>query len=86
METMSTETLPLMIDAYICKRFERVAAQAGHNPSALANAVLRDFLDECDEYDAAIQAGIDDAEAGRLISFEEVKANVEAQLAALRAR
>lgn len=83
---MSTETLPLLIDPDVRARLERVATDTGHTASALAGAVLRDFLDESDAYDAAIQAGIDDVEAGRVVSFEEVKADVEAQLAALRAK
>ena len=82
---MSTEALPLLVDADIRVRLERVAAETGHSASALAGAVLRDFLDEDDAYVAAIQVGIDDVEAGRVISFEELKADVAAQLATLRA-
>lgn len=83
---MSTETLPLLIDANIRMRLERVAQESGHNASTLAGAVLRDFLDESDAYVAAIQEGIDDVEAGRVVSFEEFKADVEKQLAALMSR
>ncbi len=83
---MSTETLPLLIDANIQARLERVARETGHNASALAQAVLRDFLDESDAYDAAIQEGIDDCEAGRVVSFEDLKADVEKQLAALMSK
>ncbi len=83
---MSTETLPLQIDANIQARLERVARETGHNASALAGAVLRDFLDESDAYDAAIQEGIDDVEAGRVVSYEDVKRDVEARLAELMAR
>jgi predicted transcriptional regulator len=82
---MSTEALSLLIDADIRARLDRVAAETGHSASALAGAVLRDFLDEDDAYVATIQVGIDDVEAGNLIDFEVVKANVAAQLAKLSA-
>ncbi len=83
---MSTETLPLLIDANIQARLERVARETGHNASALAQAVLRDFLDESDAYDAAIQEGIDDCEAGRVVPYEDVKRDIEARLAELMAK
>lgn len=83
---MSPKTQPLMIDEDIRARLEKVAAERGHSASKLAGAVLRDFLDDDDEFAAMVQVGIDDAEAGRLISFEDFKADVEAQLAPLRAK
>lgn len=86
LNVMSTETSSLLIDAEVHARLERVASEAGHNASALAGAVLRNFLDENDAYDAAIQAGIDDVDAGRVVSFEEFKADVALQLGALRAK
>jgi predicted transcriptional regulator len=80
---MGTEALPLMIDADVRARLERVAAEAGHSAADLAGAVLREFLDENDAYDAAIQEGIDDVEAGRVVEYDVVKAEIEAQLAEL---
>ncbi len=77
---MSTELLPLMIDADVRARLERVAAERGHNASSLAGAVLRDFLDEDDQFAAMIQVGIDEANAGELIDFEVVKARMEERL------
>ncbi len=82
---MSTEALPLMVDADVRTRLERVAAETGHSASALAAAVLREFLDEDDAYVATIQAGIDDVEAGRVVEYDEVRAKIEAQLAQLLA-
>lgn len=83
---MSTETLPLDIDADIRERLDRVARQTGHSVSKLAGAVLRDFLDESDAYDAAIQEGIDDVEAGRVVELDVVKAEIDALLADLSTR
>lgn len=77
---MSTETLPLMVDADIRARLERVAAESGHSASALAGAVLRDFLDESDQFAAMVQVGIDEADAGELIDFDVVKARVQETL------
>jgi predicted transcriptional regulator len=83
---MSTETLPLLVDADVRARLERVAAETGHSASALAGAVLREFLDEDDQFAAMVQEGIDEADAGKLISFEDFKADVAAQLAKLSAK
>lgn len=77
---MSPKTQPLMIDEDIRARLERVAAERGHSASKLAGAVLRDFLDEDDEFAKMVQVGIDQADRGELIDFEVVKDNLQQKL------
>jgi predicted transcriptional regulator len=78
---MSPKTQPLMIDEELRARLERVATERGHSASALAGAVLRDFLDEDEEFAAMVQVGIDDVEAGRVVEYDQVKRKIEARLA-----
>lgn len=83
---MSPKTQPLMIDEELRARLERVATERGHSASALAGAVLRDFLDEDDEFAAMVQVGIDDVEAGRLVDYDQVKQKIQARLASLQTK
>jgi predicted transcriptional regulator len=74
------------LDPQLWARLERLAQGAGRSVSELAGAVLRDFVDENERQLAAIDAGIAAADAGDLIEYDEVKADVQAKLAALAAR
>lgn len=88
---MATHTLPSLDsipaqDPDVWARLERLAAVAGRSVSELASAVLRDFVDESEQHLAALEAGVAAADAGDLIDFEEVEADLEKKLAALSAR
>lgn len=74
---------PTGFDAHLWKRLETVAESAGRSASELADALLRDFLDENERHLAAIDVGIAAADAGDLIDFEEVEADIQKKLAAL---
>ena len=88
---MSTRVLagvnpPLDLDPQLWARLKKLAETADRSVSELAAAALRGFLDENERHLAAIDAGIAAADAGELIDFAEVEANVETKLAALLAR
>lgn len=74
---------PTSFDADLWKRLETLAESTGRSASELADAVLRDFLDENERHLAAIDVGIAAADAGELIDFEDVDADVQKKLAAL---
>ncbi|MDC3959068.1 CopG family ribbon-helix-helix protein [Polyangium jinanense] len=82
---MSTHVLPLplALDPELRERLERIAQAAGRSVSELAGAVLRDFIDENDRQLAAIDAGIAEADAGELLDFEEVRADMHKKMSAL---
>ncbi len=51
-----------------------------------AGAVLRDFIDENERQLAAIDAGIAEADAGELLDFEEVRADLQKKMASFSAK
>jgi predicted transcriptional regulator len=71
-----TTQAPTGFDAHLWKRLETLAESAGRSASELADAVLRDFLDEIERHLAAIDVGIAAADAGELIDFDEVEAHL----------
>jgi len=73
---------PLVLDPHLRARLEKLAEAAGRSASELVSAVLRDFLDENDRELAAIDAGIEEADAGQLLDYEDVKADVLKKLSA----
>lgn len=76
----------LALDPYLRVRLERLAEAAGRETSELAGAVIRDFLDENERQMAAIDAGIEEADAGQLLDFDDVKTDVLKKLAVLARR
>ena len=79
-------TPPLALDPYLWARLEKLAEAAGRSVSELAGAVLRDFLDENEQQLAAIDAGITEADAGQLLDYDDVKADILAKLSARAAQ
>ena len=71
---------------FLWERLEKLAESAGSSAPELVDAVLRDFLDENERQLAAIDAGIAAADAGDLIDFDVVEADVQKKLAALSVR
>jgi predicted transcriptional regulator len=82
---MSTHTadMPIVLEAQLWERLERLAADTGRSVSDLASAVLREFVDENESQLAAIDVGIAQADRGELVDYEEVKRGIEERLAAL---
>jgi predicted transcriptional regulator len=78
--------LQLVLDPSLRERLEKLAAAIGRDASELAGAVLRGFLDENERQMAAIDAGIEEADAGHLLDYEDVKADVLEKLSALAKR
>ena len=81
-----TTHAPTGFDVHLWKRLEALAESAGRSASELAAAVLRDFLEENERHLAAIDVGIAAADAGELIDFDDVEADVQKKLAALTTR
>jgi predicted transcriptional regulator len=78
-----TTHAPTGFDAHLWTRLETLAESAGRSASELAAAVLRDFLDDNERHLAAIDVGIAAADAGELLDFDEVEADVRKKLATL---
>jgi predicted transcriptional regulator len=74
---------PLDLDRQLWVRLKKLAETSDRSVSELVSAALRSFLDENDRHLAAIDAGIAATDAGELIDFAEVEADVEKKLAAL---
>ncbi len=74
---------PLVLEAEVWDRLEKLAESAGRSVSDLADAVLRDFLDANEGQLAAIDAGIAEADAGEVHDLSIVKAGIQEKLSAL---
>jgi predicted transcriptional regulator len=72
----------LMLDPQLRARLEKIAEAAGRSASEIVAAVVRQFLDENERDLAAIDAGIAEADAGQLLDYDDVKADVLAKLSA----
>ena len=78
---VSTGASPgLVLDPQLQARIERLAEAAGRSASELVGSVLRAFLDENERALAAIDAGIEEADAGVLLAYDDVKAEPLARL------
>ena len=75
--------LRVTLDPSLRARLEKLAEVFGRDASELVGAVLRDFLDENERQMAAIDAGIEEADAGELLDYEDVKADALKKLSAL---
>ena len=72
----------LILDPQLRARLEKIAEAAGRSASEIVAAVARQFLDENEHDLAAIDAGIEEADAGQLLEYDAVKADVLAKLSA----
>jgi predicted transcriptional regulator len=80
---MSAVTLKL--DEDLKERLEALAKASGQELSAFVSAALRMFVDESDETAAAIEAGVREADQGDLLDYGEVRAELVAKMASMRA-
>ncbi|MCM2288836.1 MAG: hypothetical protein NDI67_07395 [Sulfuritalea sp.] len=55
------------------RRLERLAAAAGRTPKAMLKHVLRDGFDYCEYVVGAVNQGVEDANAGKLVTSSEVR-------------
>ncbi len=86
---MSETTFTFQVDEQLKEQFIAAAKDRNSRVNELLCDFMRDFVNEQDpEYDEwfrrEVQAGIDDANAGNLISNEEVEAEFAARKLALR--
>lgn len=85
---MSETTFTFQVDEHLMERFAAAAKECDSSSEQLLRDLMRDYVDQQQDsqYDAwfrrKVQAGIDDANAGRVVSAEEV----EAEFAARRAK
>lgn len=83
MKAKPAATQPLKISAAISRRIEKLAREANTTPQRMLGFVLRDGLEYNDYAVKAINEGLADIEAGRIVSHDEVLANSEIRLAAM---
>ena len=74
--------ITLRLDSATRKRLERLAKATERSRAALAAEAVRQYLDLNEWQIAAIQAGVRDADRGRLIDHRKLKAKWEKRLAA----
>ncbi len=68
-----TATLTVRVPIKLKTRLERLAKSTASNRSRLAVGALQSYVDEQESQLARIDQGIRDADAGRVVSHEEVK-------------
>ncbi len=83
---LSNLETPVALDDAAWARLAKLAEAAGRSVSELAGAVLRDFIDENERHLEAFEVGIAAADAGDLIDFDDVEADMDKRLAALSAK
>ena len=62
------------------ERLEKLASATNRSKSYLSNEALERYLAEEEDFIASVHEGLADAQAGRVHSFDEVKAAVEATI------
>jgi RHH-type rel operon transcriptional repressor/antitoxin RelB len=77
-----SEPVTLRLDPATRKRLEKLAKATERSRAALAAEAVRQYLDLNEWQIAAIQAGVQEANRGRLIDHGELKAKWEKKLAA----
>lgn len=77
-----SDPVTLRLDPKTRKRLDRLAKATDRSRAALAADAVRQYLDLNEWQIAAIHAGIEDANRGRLIDHAELKAKWEKKLAA----
>ena len=77
-----SEPVTLRLDSATRKRLERLAKATERSRAALAADAVRQYLDLNEWQIAAIQAGVREADRGRLIDHRKLKARWEKRLAA----
>jgi predicted transcriptional regulator len=90
---MSETTFTFRVDKALKSRFAKAAKARDRAGSQLLRDFMRDFVagstEEADHdawFRRQVQAGLDDADAGRLVPNEDVKAEFAARRAATRRR
>jgi predicted transcriptional regulator len=82
----SSTTLTVRLPAQVKKRLGRLAARTRRTRSYLAGEAIADFVERELAIIDAIQEGIDDANAGRVIPHEQVMAEMDAIIARAKRR
>lgn len=76
----------LELDEDLQERLEALAKASGQDLNAFVTSALRSMLDDNDAMVAAIEAGVQAADRGDVLDFDDVKAELAAKMAALQAR
>ncbi len=78
---MTSIVLPISLSTEVRERIEAMAARNQTLASQFVEAVLREALGYDDDVKAAIERGLADVAAGRVVAHDEVKARLQATLA-----
>jgi predicted transcriptional regulator len=82
----NSTTLTVRLPAQVKKRLGRLAARTRRTRSFLAGEAIADFVDRELAIVNAIQEGLDDVKAGRVIPHEQVMAEIDAIIAKAKRR
>lgn len=73
----------IVLDKALEQRLENQAARAHRQPSELAADAIRHYLEYEEWFVQAVEEGVREADAGKLVRHEDVKARMEAKCADL---
>ena len=82
----NSTTLTVRLPAQVKKRLSRLAARTRRTRSYLAGEAIADFVERETAIIDAIQEGVDDAKAGRVIPHDQVMAEMDAIIAKAKRR
>lgn len=77
-----SDPIKLSLDSETCERLDKLAKATKRGRDTLIADAVRQYLDLIELQIAAIQAGVEDADRGRMIDHAELKAKWERKLAA----
>ena len=81
-----TATITARIDPELNEALERIAAAQGRSKSWVLNEAARRFVDYDAWYVASVSQGLQDADAGRLVSNEQAMAAIDSVIARAKKR
>lgn len=77
---------PLALSAHLSRRIAKLAQEAGRSPETMLKYVIRDGLEYCEYAVKAVNQGLNDVNAGRMQSGEQIRAYFEKRRLARRAK
>ena|ERR1035437_5738916 len=72
-------TAVLSVPASITRRIEKLAKEAGRTPSQMLKFVIRDGLEQTEYAVKEANAGLEELDAGKAVSLNQVRQRVEAR-------
>lgn len=73
---MSVPSSALFLSAHMSTRIAKLADEAGRTPQEMLKLVLRDGVEYCEYVARSVNEGLNDLNAGRAISHEQLTAKL----------